>query len=159
MSSHPGRGASLGAGLGSEGLDILGFGEGFCEGFGLRIGRCAGLGEPRRISLVKGSAEPRDLGQDRRPRLGVLGTDLGHDRRPRLGVPMLNEWLSGGLGLRPYCMSVQCGRVGNPAGNHKKPTDDFENQQKLRDPGLVRIVNRTRRLLTQTVVTENWTYK
>ena len=70
----------------------------------------------------------------------------------------LSEWLSGGPGCRrrvrhhgplvslsqngyglgPYCMSVQCGRVGNPPANHRKPTKDFENQQKFRDPGLVR---------------------
>ena len=139
--------------------------SGSAKGFAKRPHhRCLKTASP----LLKGLARPRDLGQDRRPRLGVLGTDLGHGPRPRLGVlgtdlghdrrPLLGVWLSGGPGCRrrvrhhgalaslsqngyglgPYCMSVQCGRVGNPPANHRKATKDFENQEKFRDPGLVR---------------------
>ena len=122
-----------------------------------------------------------DLGHDRRPRSARSSRHRPWTRPSTSArssdVCALNEWLSGGPGCRrrvrhgslaslnqngyglgPYCMSVQCGRVGNPPANLRKPYKDLENQHKFRDPGLVRFVNRTRRLLTQTVVTEGSTY-
>ena len=102
-----------------------------------------------------------DLGHDRRPRSARSSRHRPWTRPSTSArssdVCALNEWLSGGPGCRrrvrhgslaslnqngyglgPYCMSVQCGRVGNPPANHRKATKDFENQEKFRDPGLVR---------------------
>ena len=122
---------------------------------------------PHHRCLKTASPLPKGLvGETSRPWTGPSTSARSSRHRPwtrpstsarSSDVCALNEWLSGGPGCRrrvrhgalvslsqngyglgPYCMSVQCGRVGNPPANHRKATKDFENQEKFRDPGLVR---------------------